>query len=218
MSDEVEWIRSTKTWALLHAAKVGHPTVEHHLRTALLMGKVHARAGMATIKLRGRDGGQRKLTDWEVPSEVWQGEFENSRFDLNSDTYNTGDYGVSLGSVKLRGMTFNKAEMIEWFEIEDEPIPSLAPNGDKGKGGRTPKSDEWNRTLAALIVYAQSGAGVTPGAQPGEVYTAALDYAASLGMEGDGISIDRCRPGIYQAQALIKKVEDEAAAKASGGG
>lgn len=206
MSDEVEWLRSVKTWEFLHFCGVGSPTTEHHLRNALLMGKVRARAAMATISLRGRDGGKRKLTDWEVPPEVWQGKADNSHFDLNSDVYNTGDYSVRMGSVELRGMSFNKTDMSEWFGIELPVVTMLPANGDKGKGGRPPKADEWNNLIAALVVYAQSGPFNWED-QPGETYRKALDFAATLGMDGEAISIDRCQKGILLAKQLIAKAE-----------
>lgn len=171
------------------------------------MGKVRARAAMATITLRGRDRGKRKLTDWEVPPEVWQGRADNSRFDLKSDFYNTGDYSVRMGSVELRGMSFNMTDMLEWFRIEPVTPAIIVPaNGDKGKGGRPPKADEWNNLVAALVVCAQSGPFNWKD-QPGEIYRKALDYAATLGMDGEAISIDRCQKGILLAKTLIQKAE-----------
>lgn len=219
MTDEVEWIKARKAHLLLIQAGL-HPA-EFHIRQALRLGKVQSRALHAEIKPRGRHGGPTtEFEDWDVPQEVWKGSVDTSAFSLDGDYFSNGDYAVRLGTVELTGLSFNKADIVEYFEIDEAPpaITTITEPLDDGKnrGGRAPKSDEWNRTLAALIVYAQSGAGVAPGAQPGEIYTAALDYASSLGMEGDGISIDRCKSGIYQAQALIKKVEDEAAAKADG--
>ena len=210
MTDKIEWIKARKARLLL--VQAGFHPAEFHVRQALRLGKVQSRALHAEIKPRGRHGGPTtEYQDWEVPQEVWKGSGDKSAFSLEGDYFSNGDYAVRLGAVKLAGLSFNRGQIIEYFEIEETlppPPASAEPTaGEKNPGGRTPKSDEWNRTLAALIVYAQSGAGVTPGAQPGAIYTAALDYAASLGMEGDGISIDRCRAGIYQAQALISKAE-----------
>ncbi|MGN6689784.1 MAG: hypothetical protein ACTHJU_02445 [Sphingopyxis sp.] len=200
MSDEVEWIRSGKAQALLRSVGKG----DFHLRQALRIGKVHARAAKAEVNKRGRYGGRDEFDDWDVPAEAWKGSMENSAFSLDGDYYSSGDYSISIGSVKLACLSFNKAEIVEHFEIEDTPLPAQATN--KGKGGRGPKAEEWNNLIAALVVYAQSGPFMLDD-QPGTTYRKALDYAASLGMGGEAISLDRCRDGILAAITLIRKAE-----------
>jgi len=205
MSDEVEWIRSGKAQALLRSAGKG----EFHLRQALRIGKVHARAVKAEIEHRGRHGGRTEYDDWDVPAEAWKGSAENSAFSLDGDYYSSGDYGIRLGSVKLACLSFNKGEIIKHFEIEEaapEPAPTIGAASEKGKGGRPPKSDEWNNLIAALVVYAQSGPFDWQD-EPGTIHRKALDYAATLGMGGEAISIDRCHKGILAAKRLIAKAE-----------
>ncbi len=207
MSDEVEWIRSGKAQALLRSVGKG----EFHLRQALRIGKVHARAANAEISKRGRYGGRDEFDDWDVPAEVWKGSMENSAFSLDGDYYSSGDYSISIGSVKLACLSFNKGEIVEHFEIEEAPAAPVAPvpeATEKGKGGRAPKAEEWNNLIAALVVYAQSGPFLLDD-QPGAIYRKALDYAASLGMSGEAISLDRCREGILAAKTLIRKAEGE---------
>lgn len=208
MSDDIEWIKGRKARSLLIQAGL-HPA-EIQLRQALRIGKVHGRALHAAIEGRGRHRGQKvEHADWDVPAEAWKGGPENSRFDLDLDVYSSGDYENKLGLVKLTGLSFVKSELIDYFEIEDAPV-ATTPTPDvmeKGKGGRAPKVDEWNNAIAALIVYAQSGKGIDLADQPGAIYKKALDYAATLGLEGEGISIDRCKQGILSAKKLIAKAE-----------
>lgn len=206
MDNEVEWIKSGKANLLLIEA--GKYPAEFQLRQALLIGQVHARAIRAEISKRGRYGGKDTLDNWEVPEEVWKGSGENSRFDLDADTYSTGDYGVRVGAVKLWGMSFNKAEILAYFDIEEKSAAPSAPTDttETGKGGRRPDADKWNTTLSALIVYAQC-VGIHRDDQPGTVLSKALDYAAGLGMSDDAISIDRCSKGILRGKGLIGKSE-----------
>lgn len=216
MTDEVEWIKARKAHHLLIQAGL-HPA-EFHIRQALRLGKVQSRALHAEIKPRGRHGSPTtEFEDWDVPQEVWKGSGDTSAFSLDGDFFSNGDYAVRLGSVKLTGLSFNKAEIVEYFDIEQGPSanagqPAESVEGEGGgesrtSGGRATDSAKWNNALAALIVYAQSGGGVLPGAQPGAILKKALDYASSLGMDGSAISIDRCKAGIQQAQGLILKAE-----------
>lgn len=207
MNERVEWIRSGKAQALLRAEGKG----EFHLRQALRIGKVRARAAHAEVNKRGRHGGREEFDNWDVPAEAWKGTMENSVFSLDGDYYSSGDYSIAIGSVKLTCLSFNKAEMIEHFEIEEaapEPPPAIGAAPGKGKSGRPPKAEEWNNLIAALVVYAQCGPFDWQD-EPGTIYRKALDYAATLGMDGEAISIDRCQKGILAAKRLIAKAENK---------
>jgi hypothetical protein len=214
MGDEVEWIRARKAHILLIEAGL-HPA-EFHIRQALRLGKVKSRALHAEIQLRGRYGGKVEHEDWSVPQEVWKGSSDSSAFSLDGDYFSNGDYDLKLGRVKLTGLSFDKRELLDYFEIEPPtPAPTVAPeaaSGDVGRGGRSPKVDEWNNLIAAVIVYAQSGEGIDLADQPGAIYRKALDFASALGMDGEAISIDRCSKGILTAKRLIAKAEGGAAA------
>lgn len=204
MTSEAEWIKARKARQLLIAAGIHH--AEFQLRQALRIGQVHGRALHAEIKLRGRHGGKKEFRNWEVPDEVWKGGPDNSAFSLDGDFYSSGDYEIRIGAVKLTGLSFNKAELIDHFDIV-EPIAEAANMTEKSKGGRAPKSLEWNNALAAVIAYAQCKGGVEHDQQPGAFLNAALDFASELGLDGPTISIDRCSDGIRLAKRLVGRSE-----------
>ena len=161
MSEKEQWIRSAKAKSLL--VEAGKHPAAFQLRQALLIGQVHGRAVRAEITKRRRYGGKDTFDNWDVPPEVWKGTAENSYLDLDTDTYSTGDFGVRIGSVKLWGMSFNKAELIDYFDIE-ESLPTLASPaativGDAApepRRGRGVDTEKWGTLIAAVVAFQHS--------------------------------------------------------------
>lgn len=196
MTNEIEWVRSGRARDMLFAAGMDYP--DFKLQQALLIGKVRSQAASAEITAWRKP--TKTFADYHVPPDAWKG----GELSLEFDSY------LKSGCA-LRGLSFSKTDLIEWFELSEEPFKAVAiaavgtPEVTT-KAGRPAKSDEWGNLLAAVVAYAQCK-GIDLADQPGEVYTKALDYAATLGMAETAISIDRCRPAILLAKKLIAKGE-----------
>lgn len=185
MTSEAEWIKARKARQLLIAAGIHH--AEFQLRQALRIGQVHGRALHAEIKLRGRHGGKKEFRNWEVPDEVWKGGPDNSAFSLDGDFYSSGDYEIRMGAVKLTGLSFNKAELIDHFDIVEPPAALDRPNSPvvfdettKDKGGVALDSEKWANFAAIAVVLQHYGGHVHKGMKKAPVYEKIADYASSL--------------------------------------
>jgi hypothetical protein len=184
MSDEIEWIKAPKAHALLIGAGV-HPA-EFKIRQALRLGKVKARAIEAVIERRtaGHWTPKEVKDDWIVPKEVWKGSGDDGAFDLNNDYFSNRSYETGYRSVRLTGLSFDKAEIIEYFDIEEAPVPRSPPvvfdDATKDKGGAALDSEKW-ANFAAIAVVLQHHAGlVHKGMKKAQVYSQIADYASSL--------------------------------------
>lgn len=142
MSDEVQWIRSGRARSLLHSAGVNYP--DYDLQQALRIGKVPARAAQAVITEWRKPS--RTFADYDVPARLW----------ADGDLSLEHDHYLKTGCA-LRGLSFDRAAMVAWFEIEDHPpaaapVKELAGTTAKGKGGRKPARG-WPVFAAALAEW-----------------------------------------------------------------
>lgn len=213
MSDDVEWMRSAKVLEVLAPLGKG----EFHLRQACRIGKVRSRAAHARIsRSRSSGGGEKEEFDWPVPADIWKGSAENSAFSLHDDYYSSGSCSGSIGTVQLAGLSFNKAEIVAWFEINEAPgtvviaaAPEAAPAPGEtvaNNGGRPVEKELWGNFMAALGAYAQSGEGIKPGERAGTLYRKVTEFGASLGLD-DYISLDTARSALNRAMELVQKAE-----------
>lgn len=161
MSDEKDWINSKDLVKLWYAGGSNTGSLEHKLRPGLRAGLVASKARVAEIERRTPHG--RKASsdeaDWLVPPEVWKGTGDNSVFDIAQDYYSSRAPGIGFASVKLRQLSFDRVQVLQFVDLSELPTEQLPePIGTIGASGMKPgpplDSERWSEFAAALAFIA----------------------------------------------------------------
>lgn len=205
MEDEVEWIRPKAVQELILAyRKEWRAHLESYLRPALYEGLITAKAKRVRV-LRTRESREEVADDWRVDPKVWKPDSNSSAFDLTSDSFTTRAIGTGFRSVKLTGLSFNKAELLEFAEIDPGALGAVSREGGadvsdtevwvgdendgsgpalKNKGGAPTDATKWCNLVAVVgAIFANQDLvdGDTP-LRRSQVRKIIEDYADKVGL------------------------------------
>ena len=161
MSDEAAWLRSRAVLELSWSRQARGINFPSRLRIGLRNGLITGRARIAELTNRGHTRAVTREEHWIAPKDVWLGSIDNSRLDLDGDYYTTGAIGTGYSRIALSGLSFNKAELLEFIdlgeEVNEEPSDQEHQNAGQNaieltsNAGARPKAEDWSKFAAALV-------------------------------------------------------------------
>lgn len=189
MSDDRDWIKAKDAAHLLFQS--GSPmAVNRRMIDPLKYGRIEGRALDGTLEHR-RTGHREVVKDWIVPARVWSDRWDQSSMILFEGSYSTRDYASGYAHVKLSGLAFDRAQFLEYFDIDASPPPparaqpcSEATEADsKDKGGAPLDSEKWSNFAAVAVMIQHHAGPVHKGMKKAQVYKMIADYADSMDLE-----------------------------------
>jgi|GEM_PF-4236497 len=171
MDTRIEWIGPKALISLIQEHRSEwvelHPEV--WLLPALREGLINARARRARIE-RARVGREELIEDWVVDPNVWEFEADRTDLDLLMNRFTSTARHTGYASVILAGISFNKAEFLEFAEIcvPDQSLrddANAVPQNLKDKGGAPADAEKW-ANLAAVVGAIFANSDLVPGSGP----------------------------------------------------
>lgn len=164
---------------------------DYQLRDYLKFGIVVAVAKVARLERVGFNNAQEE--NWMVPTEVWEGDGNNSHFSIFSDRYVTRALGTGYRGVELIGLQFRRRDIEAAFGIQltqSHDANSLPPvKARRGGPGVPPDAERWGKMMAAMAVLADNGELDT--GSENKFHASIANYLAAKGHEPLGIDVMR---------------------------
>lgn len=183
--DQVNWLSSKGVRALLRHSVVD----EARLRDALWMGAIQAKARRASVRPRHSQR-ETEYSDWPIPADAWRSDADRTYFSLLYDRFTTRASSTGFTSLECLGLSFNEAQVMEYFEKDgastkaaDAPSPDGAVGG---RGGRALDSETWSNFAAAMLAVTYTNDEFVPEWTANKLYDAIAGYAAERGKSVPG--------------------------------
>lgn len=164
-----EWLRPKALLALIKEHRIEWcGNEDKYLRPALVEGLVKVRAKRARLN-HGVNRATEFCSDWRVRRSVWVRKYGESTLDLSADTFSTTEPGTGYLSVELTGLSFSKAELLDFADINSAAIlenetnrgkkhhdtessgRSLGENGHPvDRGGAPTDANKWSNLVAVV--------------------------------------------------------------------
>lgn len=209
MIEESEWLRSRAVLELGWSRQARSVNFPARLRNGLQNGFITGRARVAELTSIEPFRKTTHKENWTVPKEAWLGSNDNSVLNLAADEYTTRDRGTGYSRIGLSGLSFNKAELIEFVDLKKElheaPVDQQDPQStlrtsteSPSNAGARPKADDWSKFAAALVAIHEERS-ISLDETESEVWNRVKQHLYDRGHAC--LSIDTVRPALRRAKA-----------------